>query len=1316
MANANIGILTIFDHAGQSWKSYKGRIQQFFLANDLDETTDATGKKRKAILLSALSEGTYKLIEDLALPKQLESVPFEDILTLLDGHFTPTRVGFGERHKFYSASQQVGESHTQWAARLRGLTAHCDFVNVEEALRDRFLIGMLPGREKEKLYAQNLKDLTLAKAVQLAETIRCASAGAVASGSEPGADQLLKISKNPKKTEGVAKVPCTVCGYTNHKTAECRFTNFVCKKCHVKGHLRRMCKVKYVNMGPEDEGDDDDGKIYFIRSFRGEPMVETVTIRKKEFKFEIDTGSAVTVVPQNTYNKSFSDIPLRSTNKRLHGYSGERIRCIGMIPLPISYAGSTHSINAYVVCDEGPALLGRDFTSTFNLQLTPVHYCSDETIVKRLQKEYPQLFSDELGCYNKTKIKLTLKENSKPVFIKARPIAFALRDKIDKEIDRLVNLGVLVPVEHSEYASPIVPVLKRNGTVRLCVDYSVSINKQLVVEQYPLPTANELFSKLCGGKQFSKLDLSMAYNQFMLDEPSQKITCINTHRGLYKYTRLVFGLSSAPAIFQRAMEGLLAGMDGVLCLLDDVLITGSDEKQHLERLHAVLKRLQSAGLTLQREKCVFFQNEVSYLGYVINKNGLKKSSDKVEAMVNAPKPKNVNELQSFLGLVNYYRNFVPEASTILSPLYDLLKKGIKWHWASEHDNAFETIKSVLASDQVLAHFNPNAKVILTVDASPTGLSAILSQIESDGTERPVSFASRSLNAAEKRYSQLQKEATSIVFGIRRYHQYLYGRSVPFVLRTDHKPLTSIFHPERGIPEVSANRLQRYAMFLSGYNYVIEYVRSADNSADYLSRACLPPPRGGGEDATRVNPRDDWDRAAYICFVTDGNLPISVNELRNETSKDIVLQQVIKYTVNGWPHKINDNKIKPFFLCRTQLSIENGCVMRGHKVVIPERLRGKVLSELHTSHLGIVKTKAEARSRLWFPGIDETIEKMIGSCDVCIQLRPSPARVPLAHWDLPPTVFFRLHIDFLGPINNHTYLIVVDAYSKWVEVYDMGSSTSSISVIYKLCDFFSRFGLPAVIVSDNGASFCSHEFTAFCNLNGIQHMTSPAYHPASNGQAESMVKVIKKGIKSSLLTGRNVRDSKVKLLQYLFNYRNSVHSTTGSSPTELVYGRKLKTRLDLLHPVTPTPSSLSVTLANVVKNKQCSQNNKLNRKNNETFTTGERVLYKKFTNKNKFTWSKGVVERRLGKVLYLIKDITSSVFIKKHKNHILKYKGTESNWDYCDALDCDLPETSLPSALQTPPPPPPPPQTLPPPPPNVENHPSGVPDTVGVTKP
>jgi hypothetical protein len=214
----------------------------------------------------------------------------------------------------------------------------------------------------------------------------------------------------------------------------------------------------------------------------------------------------------------------------------------------------------------------------------------------------------------------------------SRPMPFALKDRVDKEISRLVSLGILRPIDRSEYASPVVPVLKRDGSVRLCVDYSVSINKQLVVDQYPLPTINELFAKLYGGQQFTKLDLSAAYNQLVLNEESQKYTCINTHRGLFAYTRLVFGLSSAPAIFQRVMEGLLAGIPGVLCLLDDVLISGRHRSEHLERLHQVLQRLQDAGLVLQKPKCEFFKDEIRYLGYIINRQGLKKSPDKIKAI------------------------------------------------------------------------------------------------------------------------------------------------------------------------------------------------------------------------------------------------------------------------------------------------------------------------------------------------------------------------------------------------------------------------------------------------------------------------------------------------------------------------------------------------------------------------------------------------------------------------------------------------------------------------------------------------------------
>ncbi|XP_063544559.1 uncharacterized protein K02A2.6-like [Cydia strobilella] len=1306
MSGATFGLLSPFDHTTQSWETYKGRIAQWFIANDIDNTKDAGGKKRRAILLSALNDGTYKLATDLALPKQLQSVPYEDIVKLLDDHFTPKRCGFSERYKFYAATQQSGETFQQWAARLRGLSAYCEFSNVEEALRDKFVMGMLSGPEKEKLFARDLTVLsTLAKAVELAESVHCARAGAAASQPVQTSQDLFKVEqkRHRESTPGSSgggddkKEQCQVCGYYNHKTLQCRFAKSRCKKCKAKGHLKKMCKsVNFMTVNAVDEGDDDDDdgecyKIFNIRSNKGEPMIETVLMLNRPINLEIDTGAAVTALHVNTYKKHFSDVPLSVTKNRLITFTGDNIPCLGAVRLPVTYANQTHSLKVYVVRKAGADVLGRDFISQFNLELaliTPVRYCAQDqdtsNIIRELEKRYASVFLDKLGKFNKYKVSLQLKENAKPVFIRARPIAFALRDKVDKEIDRLLSVGVLKPVDHSQYASPIVPVLKRNGAIRICVDYSTGVNKQLVVDQYPLPTVTELFAKLYGGKQFTKLDLSNAYNQFELDEKSQELTSVNTHRGLFTYTRMVFGLSSAPAVFQRAMEGVLAGVPGTLCLLDDVLVTGENTEQHLTRLNEVLRRLQDAGLTLQKEKCEFFKDEVNYLGYVIDKHGLHKSPLKVKAMIDAPIPQNEKQLQSFLGLVNYYRSFVPNASAVLSPLYDLLKKGVKWCWTKEHDRAFVAIKECLASEQVLAHFNPAADIVLTVDAGPCGLGAILSQIEADGTERPISFASRTLNAAEKRYSQLQKEATSIIFGIRRYHQYLYGRAVPFTLRTDHKPLLSIFGPYRGIPEVSANRLQRYAMFLSGYNYKIEYVRSADNNADFLSRACLPGPAPAGSRgpaARFANATTDIpDRASYINFVVDGNLPVTLNELRQHTERDTVLQKVINFISNGWPKKVSDEALKPYYLCRLQLSYENGCVMRGHKVVIPVKLQSVILAEVHQSHLGIVKTKAEVRSRFWFPGVDAALERLISACTVCIQQRPSPARAPLAQWEYPPCAFHRIHCDFLGPINGSSYLVIVDAYTKWVEAYNMKTNITSLATIEKICEFMSRFGIPHTLVTDNGTSFTSREFEAFCRLNGISHVTSPAYNAASNGQAESYVKIIKKGIKTSLLNGNGVQNSWKRLLKYLFDYRNSVHTTTGVSPAQLVYGRKLKTRLDLINPKIPSPSSPA--LADTVRKNQCLQNRPSMCRKAQVFTPGNLVLFKAFQANGKFKWCRGTIVKKVGKVVYIVKDNITSKTFKKHKNQIVLDKGHDcaypSYWNEDIEIWEDDDDTSSPS--------------------------------------
>ncbi|KAG6453182.1 hypothetical protein O3G_MSEX008010 [Manduca sexta] len=381
-----------------------------------------------------------------------------------------------------------------------------------------------------------------------------------------------------------------------------------------------------------------------------------------------------------------------------------------------------------------------------------------------------------------------------------------------------------------------------------------------------------------------------------------------------------------------------------------------------------------------------------------------------------------------------------------------------------------------------------------------------------------------------------------------------------------------------------------------------------------------------------------DKATYVNFVVDSSLPVTLQRLREETQKDVILSKVVKYILNGWPKKVTDENIRKFFLCRDQLSFENGVIMRAFKVVIPNVLQASLLSELHKSHLGIVKSKAEARSRLWFPGIDKAIESMIAGCEICTQLRPSPARAPLAVWPHPLQPFYRVHVDFLGPINGELFFVIVDAHSKWVEVYRV-NYTSSATVIAKLYDFMSRFGLIHTLVSDNATCFVSEEFTKFCLANGISHVTSPAYHPASNGQAESYVKIIKKGI-SCLLSSSNLKERYEKLLKYLFDYRNSVHSTTGSSPAQLVFGRKLRSRLDLINPISPPSPSESLT--KFVKRQQCSQSRAYGGSNRQSFKAGDVVMYKKYQGNKQFTWNRGIVTT----------DCTTLVQVKKHKNQLI----------------------------------------------------------------
>ena len=294
----------------------------------------------------------------------------------------------------------------------------------------------------------------------------------------------------------------------------------------------------------------------------------------------------------------------------------------------------------------------------------------------------------------------------------------------------------------------------------------MTVNQVSKLDRYPIPRIEDLFANLKKGKSFTTLDLSQAYQQLTLDEESRKCVVINTHKGLFTYTRLPYGISSAPGIFQRVMDNLLQGLSGVAVYLDGILVTGATEEEHLSILEKVLGRLETSGFHVKKKKCQFMVPSVTYLGHQINASELHPLPDKVKAIVEAPALINVTELMSYLGLLTYHGKFLPNLATQLAPLYQLLWREHLWMWGQQHKKLFQTSKKLLTLSWLLVHFNPDMELILACDASAYRIGAVLAHKMPDGTEKPVGYASCTLTKAEKNYSQLEKEGLSCIFGIK----------------------------------------------------------------------------------------------------------------------------------------------------------------------------------------------------------------------------------------------------------------------------------------------------------------------------------------------------------------------------------------------------------------------------------------------------------------------------------------------------------------------------------------------------------------------
>ena len=587
------------------------------------------------------------------------------------------------------------------------------------------------------------------------------------------------------------------------------------------------------------------------------------------------------------------------------------------------------------------------------------HDCQLDGLVSKLR----DLFDGQLGLLKGIKAHVELVEGAKPMYTKPYRVPYALRPKVELELGKLEKAGVVTPVTSSDWATGFVVVPKKNVAIRLCGNYKTTVNPQLKTVSPPNINFDDILADLAGGVKFSKLDLANAYNQMEVSEESREYLTIATHNALFRQNRLVFGVTTAPAIWQNAIEKVLQGLPGVKVYLDDILVSGRTEPEHLSNLGRVFERLTAFGLKLNRDKCEFSRDSLEYLGHVIDAQGIHKSADKIAVILDAPKPTDVSSLKSFFGMANYYRKFVPDFASTLHPLNTLLEKDRKFEWTDMMDEAFLTVKRALGKSGFLTHFESSLPVTVACDASPVGLGVVLSHIMPDGEERPNQFASRSLTRAEQKYSQIEREGLGIIFGVKRFYPFLFGRK--FTLVTDNKPLAAIISPRKDIPAVAAEQIQLWAMYLSGFNYDVRYRSSAQNAnADWLSR--LP--------TQNDDPGTSTDK--YVALVLGvGVLPVSSEQIKTAVRKDPLLLQVMRYTRDGWPDTLPMDRLnlQPFFCRRNELSLEGDVLLWGMRVITPKQFRAEILDELHTGHIEVMKMKGVARSYVSWPGMDAEIE-------------------------------------------------------------------------------------------------------------------------------------------------------------------------------------------------------------------------------------------------------------------------------------------------------------------------------------------------------
>ena len=883
-------------------------------------------------------------------------------------------------------------------------------------------------------------------------------------------------------------------------------------------------------------------------------------------------------------------------------------------PVDISTGSSTSDDSARSTVDSIPEHL-RDLASRSSADL-PDPY--KEQLEKLLCKN-SDVFSTgdhDLGCTDKAVHHIHTGEHQ-PVKTPFRRMPPAKRSEANEMVQDMAEQGI-IEESQSPWSSALVLVRKKDGTLRCCVDYR-ALNSATTKDSYPLPRIDDTLDALSGAQWFSTLDLKSGYHQVPVAPEDRPKTAFSSGSGLWQFRILPFGLCNAPATFERLMETVLSGLHwkALLVYLDDVIVFGNSFEDHLRHLSEVFERFREAKLKLHPKKCHLFRREVSFLGHIVSRDGVKTDPNKISAVKEWPVPTSKKQLQSFLGLCSYYRRFVRGFAAIAAPLHALTKPGCAFHWDNDCNEAFLCLKEALTTSPVLAYPDLSKQFVLDTDASSYGIGAVLSQKDGE-TEHVIAYFSRTLSPAERNYCATRRELLAIVDAVRHFHHYVYGAN--FLIRTDHAALQwlrNLRDPE--------GQLARWLARLGQYDFSVMH-RSGQkhNNADSLSRRPCPSgcrhcsqrespaghcrmavtraqaraqarpavetPEGRRDTPIQdsepsIPPREESRTAAGSARPPQTErLALSVTEAQEADPDLSVLLPLIQAGGQrpDWEHmSAASAEAKQYWLQWDLLRLSEGTLQRrwtsvdgkseSWLTVVPRSLRHSILSECHGSsacgHFGVKKTLQRLRQRFYWLGMRRDVEEWCRTCDVCAAKKgpPTRTRAPLQIYNVGAPME-RIAIDIAGPLpvtsaGNKYILVAMDYFTKWPEAYPIPSQDAVTVANVLVTSFFSRFGVPNELHSDQGRNFESRVFKECCRIMGIRKTRTTPLHPESDGMVERFNRTLGQELAKCCRHGQG--DWDLNLPYFLMAYRSAEHETTGYTPAHLMFGREMRLPLDLM---------------------------------------------------------------------------------------------------------------------------------------------------------